>query len=433
MESVRKKVAFFTLGCKLNFSETSTIARQFETMGFERVSADSSADIYIINTCSVTEQADKKCRQTIRKFISKSPEAFIAVVGCYAQLKPDEIAKIDGVDLVLGSSDKFNIPLYLESNTKRASAKVYNCDVEVLHDFFPAYSSNDRTRSFLKVQDGCDYHCSYCTIPLARGHSRNMPISNIIEQAKEIASKGIKEIILTGVNTGDFGKSTGESFFSLIKELEKVDGIERYRISSIEPNLVTDEIIEFASKSRKFLPHFHIPLQSGSNHILGLMKRRYRRELFAERLTKIREFIPSVFIGVDVIVGFPGETEDDFNDTYSFLQLQQPSFLHLFPYSERPNTPASEYEQKVIAIDIKRRLSHLSQLSDKMHQQFYQKNIGLDQKVLFESSHKGGLMFGFTENYIKAEYPYMKELVGKIVLVKMVGISSDGSMKVEIY
>jgi threonylcarbamoyladenosine tRNA methylthiotransferase MtaB len=432
MESAPRKVAFYTLGCKLNFSETSTIARQFESIGFERVSPDSSADIYIINTCSVTEQADKKCRHAIRKFITNSPNAFIAVVGCYAQLKPEEIAKIEGVDLVLGSSEKFNVPLYLESSKKRASAKVYNCDVDLLHDFFPAYSSNDRTRSFLKVQDGCDYHCSYCTIPLARGHSRNMPIDKVIEQAKEIASKGIKEIILTGVNTGDYGKSTGESFFSLINELEKVNGIERYRISSIEPNLVTDEIIEFVFRSAKFLPHFHIPLQSGSDHVLGLMKRRYKRELFAERLRMIRKFLPNVFIGVDVIVGFPGESEDDFNDSYSFLQKQQPSFLHIFPYSERPNTPASEYSDKVKAADIKKRLTKLTELSNNLHSQFYKQNIGLTQKVLFELSHKGGLMHGYTENYIKVEYPYQKELVGQIVTVKMVGISLEGNMMIEI-
>lgn len=432
MEPAKRKVAFYTLGCKLNFSETSTIARQFESMGFDRVSPDSEADIYVINTCSVTEQADKKCRQAIRKFITKSPDAFIAVVGCYAQLKPEEIAKLEGVDLVLGSSEKYNVPQYIESSTKKASAKVYNCDIDVLHDFFPAYSSNDRTRSFLKVQDGCDYHCSYCTIPLARGHSRNMPISKIIEQANEIASKGIKEVILTGVNTGDFGKSTDENFLHLIEELEKVEGIERYRISSIEPNLITDDIIRFVSRSNKFLPHFHIPLQSGSNHILGLMKRRYRREVFAERLKKVREFIPNVFIGVDVIVGFPGETDEIFNDALSFIELQQPSFLHIFPYSERPNTPAIDLVGKVKPTDVKLRLQRLNTLSDRLHREFYEKNIGLTEKVLFESTRKGGQMYGFTQNYIKVEVPYDKQLVGKIVSVKMVGINADGNMNVEI-
>lgn len=432
MESNKRKVAFFTLGCKLNFSETSTIARQFETLGFERVSPESSADIYVINTCSVTDQADKKCRYAIRKFISKSPEAFIAVVGCYAQLKPDEIANMEGVDLVLGSSEKFNIPTYITSETKKAKAKIYSCDVDVLHDFFPAYSSNDRTRSFLKVQDGCDYHCSYCTIPLARGHSRNMPITKVIEQANEIASKGIKEIILTGVNTGDFGKSTNESFIHLVQDLEKIDGIERYRISSIEPNLITNEIIEFCSKSSKFLPHFHIPLQSGSNRILGLMKRRYTRELFAERLTKIRSVIPNTFIGIDVIVGFPGETENDFNDTYTFLQQQKPSFLHIFPYSERPNTPAISYEGKIKANDVKVRIQQLTILSEKLHRQFYQDNIGQTEEVLFESTHKGDSTFGFSRNYIKVEVPYERSLVGKIIRVKMTSISLEGNMIGEI-
>lgn len=432
MESARKKVAFYTLGCKLNFSETSTIARQFESLGFDRVSPDTSADIYVINTCSVTEHADKKCRHAIRKFITKSPEAYIAVVGCYAQLKPDEIASMEGVDLVLGSSEKFNIPTHISSGTKKAKAKIYSCDVDVLHDFFPAYSSNDRTRSFLKVQDGCDYHCSYCTIPLARGHSRNMPISKVIEQAKEIASKGIKEIILTGVNTGDYGKSTDESFLNLIQELEKVEGIRRYRISSIEPNLITDEIIEFCSKSNKFLPHFHIPLQSGSNRILGLMKRRYRRELFAERLEKIRSLIPDVFIGIDVIIGFPGETDEDFQDTFNFLQQQQPSFLHIFPYSERPNTPAIEFAGKVKPTDVKHRIQQLTKLSEDLHHQFYLKNIGKREEVLFESVRRGELMHGFTRNYIKVESTYEKSLVGQIIGVAMTSINQDGNMVAEI-
>jgi threonylcarbamoyladenosine tRNA methylthiotransferase MtaB len=432
METSKRKVAFYTLGCKLNFSETSTIARQFESLGFERVSPENHADIFVINTCSVTEQADKKCRQAIRKFISNSPDAFIAVVGCYAQLKPEEISKMEGVDLVLGSSEKFNIPTYITSNTKKTKVKINSCDVDLLHDFFPAYSSNDRTRSFLKVQDGCDYHCSYCTIPLARGHSRNMPITKIIEQAKEIASKGIKEIILTGVNTGDFGKSTGESFLNLIIELDQVEGIERYRISSIEPNLITDDVIDFVSKSQKFLPHFHIPLQSGSNRILGLMKRRYKRELFAERLEKIRSLIPNVFIGIDVIIGFPGETDDDFQDTFNFLLQQKPSFLHIFPYSERPNTPAIDYVGKVKSSDIKLRVHKLGELSENLHQQFYRKNIGLTEDVLFESTHKGNLMYGFTRNYIKVEVLYEKPLVGRVVKVKMIGRNPSGNMLAEI-
>ena len=432
MSKTGKKVAFYTLGCKLNFSETSTIARQFEAMGFERVSPESAADIYVINTCSVTDQADKKCRQTIRKFINKSPNAFIAVVGCYAQLKPEEVASLDGVDLVLGSTEKFNIPLYLESDAKRSTAKIYSCDTDVMHDFFPAYSSNDRTRSFLKVQDGCDYHCSYCTIPLARGESRNMPINKIIEQAQEIASRGIKEIILTGVNTGDFGKSTNETFLDLIKELENVTGIERYRISSIEPNLITDDIINFVASSKKFLPHFHIPLQYGSNRILGLMRRRYKRELFEERIVKIREHIQKCFIGVDVIVGFPGETDEDFQDTYNFIKKLEPSFLHIFPYSERPNTPAINFEGKVRADVIKKRAADLASLSEFLHSQFYQKNIGNSEEVLFESTKKGNLMFGFTRNYIKVESSYDRSLIGEIAKVKMIGISQNGNMLVEL-
>ncbi|RPH33619.1 MAG: tRNA (N(6)-L-threonylcarbamoyladenosine(37)-C(2))-methylthiotransferase MtaB [Bacteroidales bacterium] len=432
MESTKRRVAFYTLGCKLNFSETSTIARQFESLGFEKVSPETPADIYVINTCSVTEHADKKCRQAIRKFITKSPDAFIAVVGCYAQLKPEEIANMEGVDLVLGSSEKFNIPTYITSETKKEKAKIYSCDIDVLHDFFPAYSSNDRTRSFLKVQDGCNYHCSYCTIPLARGHSRNMPISKVVEQATEIASKGIKEVILTGVNTGDFGKSTDESFLSLIQALEKVNGIERYRISSIEPNLITDEIIEFCSKSKKFLPHFHIPLQSGSNRILGLMKRRYNREIFAERLKRIRSIIPNTFIGIDVIVGFPGESDDDFMDSYNFLQQVQPSFLHIFPYSERPNTPAIGYEGKVKATHVKHRIQQLTKLSENLHHEFYLRNIGVTEEVLFESTRKGELMFGFTRNYIKVESPYDKSLVGQIVSINLSRINQDGNMVAEI-
>jgi threonylcarbamoyladenosine tRNA methylthiotransferase MtaB len=432
MDETTKKVAFYTLGCKLNFSETSTIARQFEEHGFTRVSSDSEADIYVINTCSVTDHADKKCRQAIRKFIHKSPNAYIAVVGCYAQLNPEEISKIEGVDLVLGSSEKYNIPLKIDKGLRKASAKIYSCDIDVVTDFFPAYSTGDRTRSFLKVQDGCDYHCSYCTIPLARGRSRNMPIDNIVKQAKEIASRGTKEIILTGVNTGDFGKSTNESFLDLLAELEKVDGIERYRISSIEPNLITNEIIRFVAESKKFLPHFHIPLQSGSNRILGLMKRRYSTELFAEKLKEIRKTIPNAFIGIDLIVGFPGETEIDFNESYEFINNQNPAFIHIFPYSERPNTPAANYEKKVKYIEIKQRVEKLSELNSNLHLKFLNQNIGKVELVLFESSRKGESMFGFTQNYIKVETKYNKQLIGKIVAVKMVGMNPNGNMSIEL-
>lgn len=422
----RKRVAFYTLGCKLNFSETSTIARQFTEMGFERVSPDAEADIYVINTCSVTEHADKKCRQAIRKFVTKSPNALVAVAGCYAQLKPDEIAKIDGVDLVVGTSAKFSIPRLLNMKGESTSVKVYSCDVDTVNDFFPAYSSGDRTRSFLKVQDGCDYHCSYCTIPLARGKSRNMPIAEIVEQARAIVRQNIREVILTGVNTGDFGKSTGESFLDLLRSLEQVDGIERYRISSIEPNLVTREVAEFVAHSQKFQHHFHIPLQSGSNRILGLMRRRYRRELFAEKVLLIRELMPDTFFGVDVIVGFPGETEADFADAYDFIAGLKPSFLHVFPYSERPNTPASEMEGKVNSSDLKRRAATLGKLSEELLADFYKRHLGTFQNVLFESARKGGLMFGFTGNYIKVGVPYSKDLVGKIVRVELLEYNAEG-------
>ncbi|MGE0077270.1 MAG: tRNA (N(6)-L-threonylcarbamoyladenosine(37)-C(2))-methylthiotransferase MtaB [Bacteroidales bacterium] len=426
MEEGRKRVAFYTLGCKLNFSETSTIARQFADMGFERVSPDGESDVYVINTCSVTEHADKKCRQAIRKFISKSPNALVAVAGCYAQLKPEEIAEIEGVDIVVGASDKNHIPQLLLSSDNKRKAKIYSCDVDAVNDFFPAFSSGDRTRSFLKVQDGCDYHCSYCTIPLARGKSRNMPIAQIIEQARAIASQNIKEVILTGVNTGDFGKSTNESFFDLVKQLNQVEGIERYRISSIEPNLITKEIAEFVAASKKFLPHFHIPLQSGSNRILGLMRRRYRRELFAEKIQMIRALMPHTFFGVDVIVGFPGETEDDFTDAYNFLKELKPSFLHVFPYSERPNTPAAAMPEKVTPADMKRRGALLGELSENLHAEFYRQHLGTRQSVLFESARKAGLMFGFTGNYIKVATPYDKNLVGKIVDVEFIEFNPEG-------
>jgi len=426
MSQGRKRVAFYTLGCKLNFSETSTIARQFAEMGYERVSPDSEADVYVINTCSVTEHADKKCRQAIRKFTAKSPDAMVAVVGCYAQLKPDEIAQIERVDLVLGTADKFNLPHLIGNGSRKSQVKIYSCDIDVVNDFFPAYSSGDRTRSFLKVQDGCDYHCSYCTIPLARGKSRNMPISQIVEQAQAIARQNVKEVILTGVNTGDFGKSTGETFLELIQQLDRVEGIERYRISSIEPNLITPEIVDFVAQSAKFLPHFHIPLQSGSNRILALMRRRYRRELFAERIELIRNRMPDTFFGVDVIVGFPGETDDDFADAYRFIEQVKPSFLHIFPYSERPNTPAAEFEGKVNPKVVRQRVSLLTELSDKLHKEFYIKQIGQTRRVLIESTRKGDFMFGFTDNYIKVGIPFNKNLAGKVVDVKLEKLNNEG-------
>lgn len=432
MSSEKKRVAFYTLGCKLNFSETSTIARQFDELGFERVAPSAQADVYVINTCSVTEHADKKCRQAIKKFVKQSPNAFVAVVGCYAQLKPEEIAQMEGVDLVMGASEKGNLPQHIGDITKGPKAKVYSCDVDAINDIFPAYSSGDRTRSFLKVQDGCDYHCTYCTIPLARGKSRNIPIDKVIAQAEQIAASGIKEIILTGVNTGDFGRSTNEKFIDLLKALDEADGIERYRISSIEPNLITDEIIAFVSTSHKFLPHFHIPLQSGSDNVLKLMKRRYNTSLFADKIARIKQAIPNAFIGVDVILGFPGETDEDFATTYNLLERLKPSFLHIFPYSERPNTPAASFSNKVKSKVVNERVKKLHNLSDRLHREFYQRNIGKADQVLFESTRKDGFINGFTRNYIKVEHPYSKELVGKIMNVTLTGLSDNGNCIVEI-
>ena len=417
------RVAFLTLGCKLNYSETSAIARQFTDHGYEKVASNREADIYVINTCSVTEHADKKCRTAIRKLHKQNPNAIVAVTGCYAQLKPQEILGIEGVDLVLGADQKQNLFMKvsdlrnqggIEGGIIHGKARSFSCAISEVETIFPAYSSDDRTRSFLKVQDGCDYNCSYCTIPLARGKSRNHPVEFIIGEAREIAAKGIKEVVLTGVNTGDFGKTTGEEFSHLLKKLDEIDGIERYRISSIEPNLITPEIIKWISDSRKFLPHFHIPLQSGSNKILALMKRRYNRELFAERVELIRSHMPYAFFGIDVIVGFPGESEEEFQETYNFLENLKPSFLHVFPYSKRNNTPAAGYEHQVSESDKHDRVRRLTLLSDSLYEQFVEKNRGRSEKVLFESTQKGGKMFGYTGNYIRIEAPYNRELIGKI-------------------
>lgn len=432
MNQSQKKVAFYTLGCKLNFSETSTIARQFEEMGFQQVSPNSPADVLVINTCSVTEQAEKKCRQAIKKFVARSPNAFVAVVGCYAQLRPHELANIEGVNLILGVDQKGSIPEYLNSKDNKATAKVYSCEVDLVSDFFPAYSSGDRTRSFLKVQDGCDYRCTYCTIPKARGKSRNIPIAKVEEQAHRIAAQGIKEVVLTGVNTGDFGRTTGESFFDLLKTLEKVDGIERYRISSIEPNLITQEIIEFVARSRKFLPHFHIPLQSGSDAILRLMRRRYNTTLFTNKIKAIKDIIPDAFLGIDVIVGFPGESHEHFNETYELLKGLNPSFLHVFPYSVRPDTPAAAFEGKVEPKVIKQRAQKLQELSNRLHHSFYTQNVGRAEQVLFEGTQSRGMMQGFTRNYIRVEMEYQKELVKNIVKVQLTGILENGHMAAKI-
>ncbi len=421
------KVAFFTLGCKLNFSETSALAREFASHGYQTVKHSERADIYVINTCSVTEHADKKCRNIIRKLHRQNIDAIIAVTGCYAQLNPNEILDIEGVDLVLGAdykSDLFIKVAELKNELKPNGLKQYrgrsfSCAISQVETIFPAYSSDDRTRSFLKVQDGCDYHCSYCTIPLARGKSRNHSIDFLVKEAKEIASKEIKEIVLTGVNTGDFGRSTGESFPDLLNALAKIEGIERIRVSSIEPNLLTEEVIILLSQNEKFLPHFHIPLQSGSNKILAAMKRRYNRELFAHKLELIRRHIPNAFIGVDVIVGFPGERDIDFDDTYNFLESLNPSYLHVFPYSKRSNTPAAEYLDQIDETVKSARVLKLSNLSSKLHSNFELLNRGREEEVLFESTIKGGKMYGYTRNYIRVEMPYNKDYIGNIIKIKL--------------
>ncbi|MBI9054568.1 MAG: tRNA (N(6)-L-threonylcarbamoyladenosine(37)-C(2))-methylthiotransferase MtaB [Bacteroidales bacterium] len=430
-EDKEKKVAFHTLGCKLNFSETSTISRSFKEKGFEVVEFNTEADIYVINTCSVTEQADKKCRQAIKKIQNINKDAFIAVVGCYAQLKPEEIAKNLGVDLVLGTKEKFNILDHLNDLQKNNTPEVYSCEIEEINQFDSSHSEADRTRSFLKVQDGCDYSCTYCTIPLARGKSRNKLISDLVSETEKIVKSGIKEIILTGVNIGDFGKSTNETFFDLIKALEKVEGIERIRISSIEPNLLKNEVIEFVSKSDKIQHHFHIPLQSGCNKTLAKMQRRYNRELFQSRVSRIKELMPDAFIGVDIIVGFPDETEEDFNDTYQFLENLDASFYHVFSYSERPNTKSASFDNKNPKYIISERSKKLHVLADNKLRSFYIQNLDSEANVLFESSKKNGLIFGFTGNYIKVETEYDKNLIGEIIKVKLNSISESGNVKVK--
>lgn len=432
MTSNKKKIAFHTLGCKLNFAETSTMSRSFPPEIFERVPANTKADIYIINTCSVTDAADKKCRQAIKKFINLSPGAFIAVVGCYAQLKPQEISSIPGVDLVLGMNEKFDIASYLENTQKKAAAEIHSCNISETDSFNPSFSMGDRTRSFLKVQDGCDYGCSYCTIPLARGFSRNPGINEIILEAEKIAETGVKEIVLTGVNIGDFGKSTGDTFETLLRELIRIDGIDRYRISSIEPNLLTDEIIVLTAENNKILPHFHIPLQSGSDKILGLMRRRYRRDLFASRVARIREIIPLAGIGADVIIGFPGETEEDFNDTFNYLSGLPLSYLHVFTFSERPDTVAASLSGKVSHAEKERRSRILSELSSEKQEDFKRKNIGMVTDVLFERTRTDGYATGFSSNYIRVEYPWNAKLAGTVRKVKLKAISESGRMSSEL-
>ena len=403
-----KKVAFYTLGCKLNFSETSTISRQLLDLGFIKSEFNDGADLFVINTCSVTENANKECRRIIRKAKKTSPNSTVIITGCYAQLKPESISSIEGVDMVVGANEKFNIPKLLK-NFSYKSTEIHGCSINNL-DYFSSFSLQDRTRSFLKIQDGCDYPCTYCTIPLARGKSRSDNISNIVKNAKKIADNGIKEIVLTGVNIGDF-KENNKRFIDLIKELDKVDGIERYRISSIEPNLITDEIIDFVKNSKKFMPHFHIPLQSGSDNILRLMKRRYNTKLYHEKIKKIKDEIPNVCIGADVIVGFPNEDELEFNKTLNFIKNLNISYLHVFSYSERENTKAILLDNKVPKNKISERSKMLRILSSKLQRKFYLKYEHTEQDVLFEKDNKDGYMNGFTKNYIKVKAPYNEDLI----------------------
>jgi len=410
-------VAFVTLGCKLNFSETSTIAQQFLDAGYLRVPQSKPADIYVINTCSVTEHADKKCRQAIRKLHKQNPQAIIAVTGCYAQLKPAEIMAIEGVDLVVGADRKGDVfQLVSQLPAKQGSARSYSCAINEVESIFPAYSHGERTRSFLKVQDGCNYHCSYCTIPLARGKSRNLPISVLVGEAEAIAASRIKEIVLTGVNTGDFGRTTGEDFLDLLKALNAVEGIERYRISSIEPNLLREDIIEWIASGTKFQNHFHIPLQCGSDAVLKVMRRRYTTAMFAEKIAMVRRIMGDVFFGIDVIVGFPGETEEEFNNCYNFLKdTIKPAFIHVFPYSRRANTPAAQMPNQVHEATKTARVEALTTLSNQLHEEYVARHKGTVQQVLFESTQKGGMMYGYTGNYIRVERPYDKNKIGKII------------------
>ncbi|MBX7206153.1 MAG: tRNA (N(6)-L-threonylcarbamoyladenosine(37)-C(2))-methylthiotransferase MtaB [Bacteroidia bacterium] len=414
-----KKVSFYTLGCKLNFSETSTIARQLNEQGFERVDFEQGADVYVINTCSVTDHADKKCRKVVKEALKFNPAAFVAIVGCYAQLKPQEIAGIPGVDVVLGAAEKFNLIEHLSVLTKRERGEVFNTRIKDVDSYNAAYSVGDRTRSFLKVQDGCDYFCSFCTIPLARGKSRSDTIANVLKSACEIVNKGVKEIVLTGVNIGDFGVNTGETFLELLHELEQTEGLARIRISSIEPNLLTDEIIQFASVSQKIVPHFHIPLQSGSDKILSLMRRKYQRELYVNRVAKIKALMPHACIGVDVIVGFPGETQADFLDTYTFLNELDISYLHVFTYSERVNTTAYKMEGRVPGAQRAERSRMLHILSEKKRRFFYEQHLGKTYEVLFEAEQEKGFMHGFTENYIKVKVPYDPLLINELAWVEL--------------
>ena len=419
-----RTASFYTLGCKLNFSETSTIARDLESEGFARVGFESGADIYVINTCSVTDQADKKCRNIVRRALKYNPSAFIVVIGCYAQLKPKEISSIKGVDLVLGAQEKFNLNSFLHDIDKRKETQIENKHIKHVNEFYPGYSKGDRVRSFFKVQDGCNYFCSFCTIPLARGKSRSANVEETIVKAKEIANSKVKEVVLTGVNIGDFGYGTKEKLIDLLIELDKLEQINRFRISSIEPDLLSNEIIEFVYKSKRFVPHFHIPLQSGSDKLLKSMRRRYDTELYKSRIEKIKDLMPKACIGVDVIVGFPGETEKEFNKTVHFLKSLPISYLHVFTYSERANTTAPRMGETVPMEERRKRSKQLRILSLKLKQQFYQNNLGKTEKVLLENQ-EDGYHYGFTENYVKVKLPVQKVRKNEIVNVKLNEINSD--------
>lgn len=429
---MKKRVAFHTLGCKLNFAETSAIARSFPQERFERVSPGEVADIYVINTCTVTESADRKTRQAVRKLIKVNPDAFVALVGCYAQLRQDEASTIEGVDLILGSGEKFNIVSYLDSLDKRIAPEIHTCESMEEAIYFPSWSAGERTRSFLKVQDGCDYHCSYCTVPLARGDSRNPLISSIVAEASQIVSSGIKEIVLTGVNVGDFGKSTGESLEQLLRRLVKVEGLQRLRLSSIEPNLMTDNIIDLIAGEDILLNHIHMPLQSGSDRILGLMRRRYRREVFHDRVMKIREKIPGAGLGADIIVGFPGESEEDHADTFAFLESLPLSYLHVFTYSARPDTPAALLPGRVTGEMSERRSRQLIKLSERKRLLFMRSNTGERHQVLFEQRGADGMVTGLTGNYIRVMVPGESELEGSVMPVRLTSLRDDSSMNGEL-
>ena len=433
----KKKVAFYTLGCKLNFSETSTIARNFQDEGFDRVDFEEVADIYVINTCSVTENADKQFKQVVKKAMKLNEKAFVAAVGCYAQLKPEELASVDGVDLVLGATEKFKITDYINDLSKNDRGEVHSCEIEEADFYVGSYSIGDRTRAFLKVQDGCDYKCTYCTIPLARGISRSDALENVLKNAYDISKQGIKEIVLTGVNIGDYGKGEfgnkkhEHTFLDLVKALDEVEGIERLRISSIEPNLLKNETIEFVAQSRTFVPHFHVPLQSGSNEILKKMKRRYLREVYTDRVSNIRQVMPHACIGVDVIVGFPGETDEHFLETYNFLNELDISYLHVFTFSERDNTEAAQMID-VVPMNVRNKRSKMLRgLSVKKRRAFYESQIGTNRTVLFESENKEGYIHGFTENYVKVKTPWNPELVNTLHAINLTKIDEEGSVRIE--